>query len=66
MVLGIYLGTTYSVAAFVDDMGEPRAIYNAEGKTTTPLENYVKENSQAIFSREQSSSEISADDEIER
>ena len=30
------------------------------------LKNYVKENSQAIFSREQSSSEISADDEIER
>lgn len=30
------------------------------------LENYVKENSQAIFGREQDGSEISADDEIER
>ncbi len=30
------------------------------------LENYVKENSQAIFGKEPSSNEISADDEIER
>lgn len=26
MVLGIDLGTTYSVAAYADEMGEPRAM----------------------------------------
>jgi len=48
MVLGIDLGTTYSVAAFVDDMGEPRAIYNAEGKTTTPSVVYFEDESNVV------------------
>lgn len=36
MVLGIDLGTTYSVAAYVDNNGEPRAINNDQGDNITP------------------------------
>lgn len=36
MVLGIDLGTTYSVAAYLDETGVPHAICNSEGDTTTP------------------------------
>ena len=35
-VIGIDLGTTYSVAAYVDDRGRPAVIRNAEGQKTTP------------------------------
>lgn len=36
IVLGIDLGTTFSVAAYVDEAGWPRVIRNAEGEKTTP------------------------------
>ncbi|MCR4754492.1 MAG: Hsp70 family protein [Lachnospiraceae bacterium] len=36
MVLGIDLGTTYSVGAFIDSKGELRIIENSEGSTLTP------------------------------
>lgn len=36
MILGIDLGTTYSVGAYIDDTGEPRVITNMEGSQTTP------------------------------
>jgi molecular chaperone DnaK len=36
IILGIDLGTTFSVAAYVDDFGRPAVIPNAEGTNTTP------------------------------
>ena len=36
MILGIDLGTTYSVSAYVDEGGNPQIIRNSEGKTITP------------------------------
>ena len=36
IILGIDLGTTFSVAAYVDDFGRPTVIPNAEGEKTTP------------------------------
>ncbi len=35
-IVGIDLGTTFSVIAFVEDDGTPRVIKNMEGATTTP------------------------------
>ncbi|MDD6657107.1 MAG: Hsp70 family protein [Lachnospiraceae bacterium] len=48
MVLGIDLGTTYSVAAYVDEKGDPHTIYNAEGKTTTPSVVYFQDESSVV------------------
>ncbi len=36
MVLGIDLGTTYSVGAYIDEDGKPQVITNMEGEQTTP------------------------------
>lgn len=36
MYLGIDLGTTFSVGAYVDNQGNPHAIVNSEGENTTP------------------------------
>ncbi|NLK29296.1 MAG: Hsp70 family protein [Clostridiales bacterium] len=36
MVIGIDLGTTYSVAAYMNDKGEPEVIANSEGDYLTP------------------------------
>jgi molecular chaperone DnaK len=36
VVLGIDLGTTYSVIAFVDDSGKPQIIRNRDGNSSTP------------------------------
>ena len=36
MILGIDLGTTYSVGAYLDDDGKPQVITNMEGSQTTP------------------------------
>lgn len=36
LILGIDLGTTFSVAAYVDDRGQARVIRSAEGEKTTP------------------------------
>ena len=36
MVLGIDLGTTYSVAAYIDAEGNPQVVANMEGSQTTP------------------------------
>ncbi len=34
--VGIDLGTTYSVIAYIDDKGNPQVIPNSQGQTTTP------------------------------
>ncbi len=48
MVLGIDLGTTYSVAAYLDDAGAPRAICNSEGDTTTPSVVYFEDDKNVV------------------
>lgn len=48
MVLGIDLGTTYSVAAYVDENGAPQAICNSEGDTTTPSVVYFEDDKKVV------------------
>lgn len=36
MVIGIDLGTTFSVGAYVDSEGKPHVVYNRDGSNTTP------------------------------
>ena len=36
MVIGIDLGTTFSVGAYVDSTGTPRVVRNRDGANTTP------------------------------
>lgn len=49
MVLGIDLGTTYSVAAYVDsETGAPNAIHNSEGDTTTPSVVYFENEKKVV------------------
>lgn len=48
MVLGIDLGTTYSVAAYIDEMGMPHAICNSEGDTTTPSVVYFEDEKNVV------------------
>lgn len=48
MVLGIDLGTTNSVAAYVDENGVPHAIANWEGKTTTPSVVYFESEQRVV------------------
>jgi len=40
-IVGIDLGTTYSVIAYYDDLGRARVISNAEGEMKTPSVVYV-------------------------
>jgi molecular chaperone DnaK len=46
IVLGIDLGTTFSVVAYVDDQGRPRVVDNAEGKQLTPSVVLIEEDGQ--------------------
>lgn len=48
MVLGIDLGTTYSVAAYLDEAGTPHAICNSEGDTTTPSVVYFENDKSVV------------------
>lgn len=48
MVLGIDLGTTYSVAAYVDEDGNPQTICNSEGDTTTPSVVYFENETSVV------------------
>ncbi len=48
MVLGIDLGTTYSVGAYVDEEGHPQVITNMEGEQTTPSVVYFENESSVV------------------
>lgn len=48
MILGIDLGTTYSVCSFVDENGEPQIVTNLEGQRTTPSVVYFESDSSVI------------------
>lgn len=48
MILGIDLGTTYSVASYLDENGEPCVITNMEGSQTTPSVVFFESNNSVI------------------
>ncbi len=48
MVLGIDLGTTYSVGAYIDRNGDPKVIENAEGSHLTPSVVMLENASRAV------------------
>ena len=48
MILGIDLGTTYSVCSYIDENGEPQIITNMEGQRTTPSVVYFENESSMI------------------
>ena len=48
MILGIDLGTTYSVCSYIDENGEPQIITNMEGQRTTPSVVYFETESSMI------------------
>lgn len=48
MVLGIDLGTTYSVVAYLDDMGIPQVIPSSDGYSITPSVVYFQNETKAI------------------
>ena len=48
MILGIDLGTTYSVCAYIDDRGEPQVVTNMEGRRTTPSVVYFERESSVV------------------
>lgn len=48
MVLGIDLGTTYSVGAYIDNEGKPQVITNMEGEMTTPSVVYFESENSVI------------------
>lgn len=48
MVLGIDLGTTYSVGSYIDENGEPKAIVNTEGSNVTPSVVYFENKNSVV------------------
>lgn len=48
MILGIDLGTTYSVCSFLDENGEPQIVINTEGSRITPSVVYFESESSVI------------------
>ncbi len=48
MILGIDLGTTYSVGAYLDDEGKPQVITNMEGSQTTPSVVYFESENNVV------------------
>ncbi len=48
MILGIDLGTTYSVCSYLDENGEPQAITNSEGSRITPSVVYFESDTSVI------------------
>lgn len=50
--IGIDLGTTYSVASYLDDNGLPVTIPNAEGDLTTPSAVLFEDNGDVVVGRE--------------
>ena len=48
MIIGIDLGTTYSVGAYVDSSGNPQIINNSEGDTSTPSVVMFEENNSIV------------------
>ena len=48
MILGIDLGTTYSVGAYIDDSGNPVVVTNMEGAQTTPSVVYFEGESSVV------------------
>ena len=64
MILGIDLGTTYSVCSYLDTNGEPQAIVNTEGSRTTPSVVYFESESSIIVGQTAKENSITFPDDV--
>lgn len=64
MILGIDLGTTYSVGAYLDDKGEPQVITNMEGSQTTPSVVYFESPSSVVVGQTAKDNSIINPDDV--
>lgn len=64
MVLGIDLGTTYSVGAYLDEKGEPHVITNMEGAQTTPSVVYFESTSSVVVGQTAKDNSIINPDDV--
>ncbi len=64
MILGIDLGTTYSVCSYLDENGEPQAIVNTEGSRTTPSVVYFESEASIIVGQTAKENSITFPDDV--
>jgi len=64
MILGIDLGTTYSVGAYIDDTGTPNVITNMEGSQTTPSVVYFESPSSVVVGQTAKDNSIINPDDV--
>lgn len=64
MILGIDLGTTYSVSAYIDEDGNPKVITNMEGTQTTPSVVYFESESSVVVGQTAKDNSIINPDDV--
>ena len=64
MVLGIDLGTTYSVCAYIDESGAPNVVTNMEGSPTTPSVVYFESPSSVVVGQTAKDNSIINPDDV--
>ena len=64
MILGIDLGTTYSVCSYIDDKGEPQVITNMEGQRTMPSVVFFESESSVIVGQSAKENSICFPDDV--
>ena len=64
MILGIDLGTTYSVASYLDDNGTPQVITNMEGSQLTPSVVYFEGSNSVIVGQTAKDNSIIHPDDV--
>ncbi|WP_294488281.1 Hsp70 family protein [uncultured Ruminococcus sp.] len=64
MILGIDLGTTYSVCSYIDEKGEPQVITNMEGQRTTPSVVYFESGSSVVVGQAAKENSICFPDDV--
>ena len=64
MVLGIDLGTTYSVCAYIDDNGEAQTIVNSEGAKITPSVVYFESDSSVVVGQAAKENSVTYPDDV--
>ncbi len=64
MFLGIDLGTTYSVGAYIDENGEPQVIINTEGSRITPSVVYFESNDSVVVGQTAKDNSIINPDDV--
>lgn len=64
MILGIDLGTTYSVGAYLDEAGNPQVVTNMEGSQTTPSVVYFENASSVVVGQTAKDNSIINPDDV--